>query len=162
MDIVLQMRVVADKMNRPTPTHEIVVAKARRPSTVDPKDLFVGKKVTWRSDKKEDLWGLAIAPYVDAWKDAETTDMIDYIGMDAEDAVREMREMNAASDDAEAGRMVRIMVTAFEKGELKDMQAFAHLWNSTVQPTLASLSKEAQHVVIETKEQIKNKIEGGK
>ncbi|NIV37557.1 MAG: hypothetical protein GWN58_51510, partial [Anaerolineae bacterium] len=51
VDIVLQMRVVADKMNRPTPTHEIVVAKARRPSTVDPKDLFVGKKVTWRSDK---------------------------------------------------------------------------------------------------------------
>jgi hypothetical protein len=161
VDIVFQLRVVTDKLNRPTPNHEIIVVKARRPATVDPKDLFVGKKVTWRSDKTENLWALGVAPYVDGWKDARITDIVDFIGMDAEQAVHEEREINAAADDAEAGRLVRQMFAAYDKGEIKDMKQFAAFWQSTVAPTINSLGKEAQLSIVEAKDALKNKIENG-
>lgn len=161
VDMVFQMKVLTDKLNRPTPNHEIIVVKGRRPRTIDPKDLYVGKKVGWRSDKNENLWDLAVAPYVDGWKKAATTDQVDYIGMDAESAVREEREMNEASDQGEAGRMIIEMNMAFEKGEIKDMDSFGHFWTSTIAPTINLLSTEAQHAVIQAKDEIKKKLEGG-
>lgn len=157
VDIVFQMKVMTDKLNRPTPHHEIIVAKARRPRTVSPKDLFVGKITKWRSDKEEDLWGLAIAPYVDDWKDGE---IVDYLGMDAEEAVREEREMHAASEDAEAGRLSRVMLDAFQAKEFTDMKGFGEFWQRAIAPTVNSVSKDAQRTVLETKDAIKAKIEG--
>jgi hypothetical protein len=162
VDIVYQMRVVTDKMNRPTPNHEIIVVKARRPRTISPEALHVGTKTTWRSDKKEDLWGLAVAPYVDDWKAAPLSDDVDFIGMDAEDGVHQARELRDAADDTEAGHLVKVIVGAYNKGELKDMKAFAALWQGAIAPSINSLSPEAQAVVIETKEAIKAKIEGDK
>jgi hypothetical protein len=157
VDIVLQMRVVTDTKNRPTPKHEVVVVKARRPRTVSPKDLFIGKITTWRSDKTEDLWGLTIAPYVDAWKDGE---IVDYLGMDAQEAIREEREMNAAAEDAEAGRLIRAMWSAFEAKEFKDMAGFGAWWQRVIAPTINLIDPDSQKLIVQTKEEIKAKMEG--
>jgi hypothetical protein len=160
VDIVYSMRVLLDKKNVPTPNHEIVVVKARRPRTIAPADLHVGTKTKWRSDKQEDLWGLAVAPYVDAWKSAPLADQdVDFIGMDAEEAVREGREVREAADDGEAGHLSGVIIAAYERGELKDMTAFSTLWQTAIAPTINNLTKSAQKVVIETKEAIKAKIE---
>jgi hypothetical protein len=161
VDIVFQMRVKTDKLNCPTVGHEIIVAKARRPRTIDPKDLYIGQKFQWRSDRQEDLWALAVAPFVDRWKDSALTGVVDYIGMDAEEAIMETREVLAAASEGEAGKLIQTMIEAFEKGELKDMEAFKALWQSAIAPTINLLSAESQHAVNEVKEMIKNKIEGG-
>jgi hypothetical protein len=157
VDIVLQMKVVTDKQNRPTPNHEIIVAKARRPRTVSPEMLHVGKVTKWRSDRTEDLWALAIAPYVDDWKGGE---IVDYLGMDAQEAVREEREMNASAEDAEAGHLIRAMHDAFDAKEFKDMKGFGEFWQRAIAPTINSLSKGSQRLVLEAKDSIKTKIEG--
>lgn len=156
VDIVLQMRVCLDKMNRPTPNHEIVVVKARRPVTISPKELYVGKVTKWRSDKQEDLFGLAVAPYVDQWKDSVA---VDYLGMDAETAISEDRECTAAAEDAEAGRLVREMNSAYQKGEFKDMTKFGEWWQRVIAPTINSLGKEAQLSVVQAKDAIKRDME---
>ena len=157
VDIVLQMRVVTDAKNRPTPRHEIVVVKARRPRTISPKDLFIGKITKWQSDKTEDLWGLAIAPYVDDWKDGE---IVDYLGMDAQEAVREEREMLAAAEDAEAGRLIRAMWSAYEGKEFKDMAGFGAWWQRVIAPTINEITPESQKLVVLAKEDIKTRMEG--
>ena len=156
VDIVLQMRVCLDKMNRPTPKHEIIVVKARRPITIPPKELYIGKITPWRSDKTEDLFGLAVAPYVDQWKDSVA---VDYLGMDAETAINEERECTAAAEDAEAGRLVRVMNTAYAAKEFTDMTKFGEWWQQVIAPTINSLSKEAQLSVVQAKDVIKRDME---
>lgn len=68
--------------------------------------------------------------------------------------------MNAAAEDAEAGRLVRVMFDAFDAKEFKDMKGFGEFWQRAIAPTINSVSQSSQRLVLEAKDSIKTKIEG--
>jgi hypothetical protein len=163
-DLIVQLSIVRDNLNRPTPVHEVRVAKGRRPRSVKPEDLHVGKTWTFRSDREEDLWAVTVGRFEHAWKIQSSADVAEVMGMEDEIAQAETREMYEAWAETEAGALIKGMMQAEASGVITNMAEFKAYWNKSVNPIINKIKdKAAVGAVLEVKEQIKNRIViGGK
>jgi hypothetical protein len=162
-DLILQFSIVRDKKNRPTAQHEIRVAKGRRPRTIPPEELHVGTTWKFRSDKTEDLWALTMAKFEDRWKLASPADVAEHLGMDEEEARSADAGLVEAWGETEAGALIAGMLKAEKEGKITTVPEFATYWKKQVADTINEIeSRDAVNAVLAVKENIKNRIKGGK
>jgi hypothetical protein len=107
-----------DSLGKPTPTFEVTFWGGRRPRSVPPEELPIGR--TWKFDsrKPESVWDAVIAPYMEAYQ----VDALEHYGVDEEQAAKALQEMKQDVEDGNVGRLIR-EVEEF-KGSLKDYQKF--------------------------------------
>lgn len=161
-DLILQFSIVRDEKNRPTATHEVRVAKGRRPRTVKPEDLHVGSTWQFQSDREEDLWALTVGKFEHAWRLA-SRDEGEWMGDPEEEEIanEEERLLVEAGDESEAGSLIKAMLKAEEEGKIKTVADFANFWQRAVAPTINDISDEgAKRAVLAVKDQIKQRLEG--
>lgn len=162
-DLILQFSIVRDTKNRPTAQHEIRVVKGRRPRTVPPKELHVGTTFKFRSDKEEDLWAITMAKFEARWKLANLGDVAELMGMTEDDAINADRELVEAWGESEAGGLIKAMLQAEREGEIDSLPKFRNFWQRAVAPTVNQIEDtDAVNAVLAVKENIKNRIKGGK
>ena len=133
VDFVLRCDQEKDRKNTPKPIHTITVYKARRPRSVPPSELYVGK--VWRFDAKNPVppWGQVIVPFIQNWSEGA----VDYLGMDPREAMFERKDMEENAADLAVGRILRLIDAQ------TDLGVFANqIWPSQIAPFLDGLTED--------------------
>jgi hypothetical protein len=151
------MSIVRDSLNRPTSRHVATLAKARRPLSVPPDQLYVGQK--WRFDEKqpENPWDKIMVPI---FKNADDSMGVDYMGMDPREAKDAEDALLRAADDSEAGRMLRLMHST----KFNTMAEFRAFWEREIAGNIDTMAPAARREVLLRKDEIKAALskQGGK
>lgn len=149
IDLALQFRVRRDSKMLPTSLHDIIVTKARRPHSLDPEDLYIGKKWTFDERKPIDFWDVIVKPLLLNWSDGA----VDYLGIDPREVKKEESEVREAAMDHAAGRMIRLI------SEQTDGNHYKHeVWPSKIAPLFQQLDEPHQKVVLDAHEMAKQRL----
>lgn len=118
VDQIYETRNRKDGEGRPTPIFDVTFWGGRRPLSVPPEDLPIGK--TWKFDsrKPRSVWDEVIAPTLEAYR----VDATEHYGIDPEAAEKALREMKQDVEDGTIGRLIR-EVEGFT-GTAKEYQKF--------------------------------------
>lgn len=122
VDLGLQFSIVRDSLNKPTSMHEVTCTKGRRPITMNPEDLYVGK--TWKFDERKgwtNLWDKIVEPVRQQW--AASNGAVETFGIDPEIAAAEEKETDTIADDAVTGNLLRSIDEAKTNQELTEVLA---------------------------------------
>lgn len=114
-DLIFRTGVQRDRLNRPNGKHEVVFYGGRRPRSVPPTELYVGK--TWIFDAKApvSVWDTVVAPFYQKW----TEGAVDHLGVDAQEAEETIRDLHNVEQDEVLGRCQRLIQEAKTLIELK-------------------------------------------
>lgn len=134
LDMIFETAVRKDKLNRPTPRHEVTYWGGRRPLSVPANELYIGRKWTFDARNPVSVWETVIAPLLPKWDDGA----VEHLGIDPKEAGKALKEMDQIAEDVEVGRLVRLIE------EQTDETRYAqHVWPTEIAPTLMQLPPEA-------------------
>lgn len=149
VDLIFLTTIVLDSKRRPTPIHEVTFMGGRRPRTINPKDLYVGKK--WKFDEREPKspWEVIIEPLRAAWQDSAGA--VDFLGIaDPIEAETESGETEQMAADLAVGAMLRIIDAATDFRTYRD-QTFP----KEVAPFINGLKDPAARARVQAAHEIK-------
>lgn len=131
-DFVFYAEAERNRQMVPNGYHKYTLFKGRRPRTVAPKDLHVGK--SWRFDSRnpESWWDKVIMPYDAAWIE----DAVDWLGTDPEEADADRGEFALAGANHDLGEILLLISRA------NDLTAYRKIWESNIAPLLENLPAE--------------------
>lgn len=103
VDQIYECRNRKDSMGRPTPIFDVIFWGGRRPLSIPPADLPIGKVWSFDSRKPRSVWDDVIAPHLEAYQ----IDALEHYGVDPEQAAKAMQEIKQDVDDGTVGRLIR-------------------------------------------------------
>lgn len=151
VDMTLKTEIELDKKFAPTSIHRITYMGGRRPVSIPANELYTGK--FWRFDSKkvgeESPFDKVLKPIIEKWQ----VGAVEYVGIDAGEAGREVAEADRVFQDGEVGRMVQLLQDAKTMDELRS--AF-----TTIQAGVNALSPKQQATVVAAKDRRKAELGG--
>jgi hypothetical protein len=128
-DLAVQCSVELDQKNQPTHFHTVRVTKARRPRTVKPEDLHIGK--TWRFNEMKPVspWEAVFEPILKSWADGA----VEYLGIDPRNVTMDMQDMDRIYGDQLAGQILR----KIEKQT--DLAEYREIWRRELETSVNEL-----------------------
>lgn len=150
VDLIFQTLVKLDKKNKPTPFHQVIFMGGRRPRTIPPNELYVGK--TWEFDSRVEQhpWKTVIEPILDKWQEGGSED---YIGaLDGAEIASDMRETAQIAEDAVVGSMLRVIESQTNLHEYA-----SKAWPDQIAPFINGLTDERVKSIVMAAHEAKKK-----
>lgn len=119
IDMLLGTNVARDRLNQPTSTHIVRFWGGRRPLSVPPTELYIGKE--WRFDARKPVspWDTVIAPMLPQWEVDGMEDLGAIGDVSPAEQARGLREMQQLGDDAELGRLLRLIAESTDASKYR-------------------------------------------
>jgi hypothetical protein len=157
-DIALYWKIKENNRGLPTPIHEAMITKVRRPKTMNPKEIYVGK--TWSFDEREpeDPWQKIVEPFLEHWQ----AGAVDHVGGLRLVNGKPTTDRHASDDekdvietalDATMGELL-VAITEF-KGSMTEYKRF---WDANISGPINDLDDTRQKVVREAHEKKKEDL----
>ena len=154
IDLALQWYIGRDQKNRPTTQHHAKVSKARRPRSIDPKDLHIGKEWTFDELNPVDPWKAIIEPLLVNWDEGA----VDYLGVDPREASLEMEQLEDAAHDQEVGRILRLIDKPY-----KTLDQYKRVWDEEIEPAVELMGAKHRQTILPAHTKKKDELmKGGK
>lgn len=151
-DLIFKTDFVRDAKYKPTRQHQVIFYGGRRPRAVSPADLYTGK--VWQFDSSkvppDNVWEKVIGPIIDKWEEGG----VDFLGVDPDEAMNELREMEDASQNETLGRLLTLIAGQTNLAE------FQKVWAAEVEPAFMGLVEERRKQVMNAKERKKTELLG--
>lgn len=150
-DLGILWSIDRDKLQQPTKWHRATVTKARRPLTVPPEELHVGK--SWRFDetKPQNPWEAIVKPLLPHWSQGA----VDWLGIDPREAEKDRQDLEQTAQDHTTGQLITLI------REQKDLEKYRNVvWPEEIEPVIHELDKRHLATVMEAHERKKKELEG--
>ncbi len=147
-DLGIQWIIERDRLRRPTPIHLARVTKARRPRSIPPEELHLGK--TWKFDelKPKNPWDVIVQPILDKWGNGA----VDHLGMDPRAVQTDMKELELLAQQRSVGEIMTLI------NKQTDMATYRDVWSRQIEEAVNQMDKEHREVVMAAHEAKKKEL----
>jgi hypothetical protein len=134
VDLVFQTDLVRDAFEQPTSGHIVRFWGGRRPLSVSPEDLHVGKVWKFNARKPVSVWDTVMGPFLEKWDDG-ATENLGILDVGKAEVTKGLKDLEEVAEDAEVGRLIRLI------SEQTDPAVYrAQVFPAEVQPALSRLT----------------------